>query len=164
MARLHNTVSSLQRHLADSVARGIRERLYQLCEDVVKKNIQKKVYDAYTPSGEHPYQRTYELLNSVDISDVRIGSKYADFEVFMNHENIGAYETGVNEWNQHADVYGLDMSQYIPKWIEEGTNGGLFPRGGAYYMADSFVDLTDGRLGVALGNSLKAEGWNVVSM
>ncbi len=164
MARLHRSVSSLQRHLVASVERGIRERLYEICVQVVQENVQKKVYDSYTPQGDYPYQRTFELLNSVDISEVKVGSKYAEFEVYMNTDLINAYQTSENEWNQHADVYGLDMSQYIPKWIEEGTGGGLFPRGGSYYMSDSFVDLTDGRLGKSLGGHLRSEGWNVVSM
>lgn len=162
--RSHDRISSLQRHLVESVRRGLHDRLFEICEQVVQDNIQKKVYDAYTPQGDYPYDRTYELLNSVDISPLKVGYKYAEFEVFMNTDLINAYTTPPKEWNQHADVYGLDMTQYIPKWIEEGTTGGLFPRSGAYYMSDSFVELTDGRLGKELGNHLRKEGWNVVSI
>lgn len=162
MAKRFKTVSSLQAQLKESIRNAIHSRLYSICMEVVQKQIYERVYRAYTPSdGEYGYERTFELLNSVDISDVTMGTKHARFEVYMNTDKINPY--GGKSWNQHmsTDGHNMDASDYIPLWVEEGTNNSLWDRNGAHYMQQSHFELGGGKLSRELERALRSEGWDV---
>jgi hypothetical protein len=167
MSRRFKTVSSLQNHLKDSVMEAIQGKVTELCIEVVKDYIQRNVYDKYRPDPD-TYDRTFELLNSVTVGNLNLGTKYATFEIFMDTEKINAHirngSHGYLGWNSHADVYDLDMSEYIPLWIEEGTEGSLWDREPAHYMYDSWVDLSGGELAKALADSLRRQGWDVIDV
>jgi hypothetical protein len=167
MARRFKTISEVQIHLKTSITDAIQNQLTEMCIKVVQDYIRKNVYEAYTPNQES-YDRTFELLNSVTVGNINVGTKYATFEIYMDTEKIGAHiRSGVHEyggWNAHADVFDLDMSEYIPMWVEEGTSGSLWDREPAYYMYDSWVDLSGGDLARELANALRSMGWKVVSV
>lgn len=161
------TVSGLQGHLKSTIMESIQTKLTDICIEVAKRHIQEKVYNRYQP-GEDSYDRTFELLNSVTVGNLNIGTKYATFEIYMDSEKINPYERngvhGYGGWNSHADVYGLDMSEYIPMWIEKGTSGSLHDREGAHYMEATHHELSGGKLAQALEDALRKEGWKIISV
>lgn len=131
--------------------------------DVVKDHVQRLVYDAYIPQGENHYDHTFELLNSVTVGEIKVGYKYMTFEIYMDTEKIGSYVTkSKKEWNQHASVDPVDVSEYIPLWIEEGTEGSLHDKEGVHYMEQSTIELDGGKLAQAFADRLRQKGWNVV--
>ena len=156
----HKTVSSLQNQLKDDINNAIQTKVTDLCIRVVQDNLNKTVYESYTPSGDKAYDRTFELLDSVTVGDATIGYKYITFEVFMDTEKIKPYVTGDGRWNQHASVDPIDVSDYIPMWVEYGTSNSLWDREGAYYMENSNFEL-DGKLYLTLANELRKSGWKV---
>lgn len=160
MSKTFKTISSLQVQLKNDIFDNLRNRISEICIRVVKDNLLKKVYWNYVPQGDYSYDRTYELMDSVTVGNFNIGYKYATFDVFMDTSKINPYQTEGSSWNQHADVDGDDMSEYIPMWIEEGTTGGLWKRDGAHYMQESFIQLVN-ELPNALEKALRSEGWNV---
>lgn len=164
MTRLFKDVSSLQGHLKTSIVNGIQGRVTDVCIKLARKNIQEKVYDAYIPSGENSYDRTYELLDAVTISNIQVGYKYVTFEIIMDSGKLNSNVKGDNQWNQHASVYPMDVTEYIPLWIEEGTTGSLWDREGAHYMEATYFELSGGLMARELGDALRAQGWNVISL
>lgn len=126
--------------------------------EVVQKFVDS---DGYI-DGVSSYQRTMELRNSVTVGNVSVGYKYVKFEIFMDTDKINGYITGGDEWNQHASVEGMDVSDYIPLWVEEGTSGGLFDRPAAHYMEKSWFELGNGKIASELRNALRGEGWKVI--
>jgi hypothetical protein len=164
MSLRFKTVSALQGHLKDSIAEAIQDQVTELCLDVVRDYIQRNVYNKYQPSPDS-YDRTFELLNCVTVGNISMGHKYATFEVYMDSEKINPrIRTGRHDydgWNAHADIYDLDMSEYIPLWVEEGTEGSLWDREPAHYMYDSWVDLSGGDLAQELISALRGKGWDV---
>lgn len=160
MGKKFKTISSLQVQLKNDILDSLRNKISEICMRVVKDYLLKNVYHSYIPQGDYSYDRTYELMDSVSVGNFKLGYKYATFEIFMDTSKINPYETSGTDWNQHADVDGDDMSEYIPMWIEEGTEGGLWERKGAHYMQDSFVQLSN-ELPSMLERALKNEGWDV---
>lgn len=155
----HKTVSSLQAHLKDSIVHGIKNEIREIALLTVREYILKNVYDSYTPAGDG-YERTYELARSVSLGNIKIGHKYITFEIFMDTSKINPYEQ--KSWNAHANIdYTQDTSDYIPLWVEEGTEGSLWDRDGAHYMEDSTRELDRGELAFALYLSLSNQGWQV---
>lgn len=159
-------VEDMQKHLKETIARS---RIEEIVRSVMRDYIDRKVYQNYTPEGVHAYDRTYELINAVDIVDVFVGTKHYTFEVFLNPalltSDANRSETG--DWNAHASMpqggnsSGYDTTEFIPLWIEKGTNGSLWDREGAYYNNDTYMDLDTGQgLVNALIRILRKEGFN----
>ncbi len=167
MSRRFKTVSSLQSHLKSSILEAIENKIVAICIDIVQKNIQEKVYDAYIPDGDS-YDRTFDLINSVTVGNLKIGTKYATFEIFMDTEKITPQiRNGVHDyggWNAHADMHSIDVSEYIPLWIEEGTSGSLWDREGAHYMQASHYELSGGQMAQELADRLRQQGWMITTV
>lgn len=161
MTRIHKTVDSLQSQLKGDILGAINGTIANLCTQVVQDNVRAK---GYIPNDNTDYDRTWELLNSVTVGNLTVGYKYATFEVFMDTEKIGSYVTEGNDWNQHASVDPIDVSEYIPLWVEEGTSGSLYDREGGHYMEFSTFELGDGRLAKALEKELRAQGWKITTI
>lgn len=157
---IFKTVSALQGQLKQDLMDSVRNRIAQICMNVVRDSLMDRVYFNYVPQGETAYDRTYELLDSVTVSEPVIGSKYMYFEIYMDTSKINPYVTEDDEWNQHASVDPMDVSEMIPLWIEEGTDGGLWDREGAHYMEHSAMRL-DGTLHQAFARELRNQGWKV---
>lgn len=154
-------VSSMQKHLKKTISESA---IKHTVKKVIENNIYKRVYQSYTPTS---YVRTGDLLGSVRITGESIGNTIYTFEVFMDSSLIDSNITSSGEWNQHASmpqggqVY--DTSDYIPMWIEYGTEGSLWDRQGAYYMEHSHFDLDGGKLSQQLRRELSASGFKVIS-
>lgn len=167
MSRRFKTVSSLQNHIVDSIVSAIENKIIEICIEVARKNIQEKVYDAYIPQGENAYDRTFDLLSAVTVANINVGVKYVTFEIFMDSEKINPHVRNSydgNQWNAHASVEGIDVSEYIPLWIEEGTEGSLWDRDGAHYMEATHYDLSGGKLARELADALRLQGWDVIKV
>lgn len=165
MTLRHKTVSSLQQQLKGDILESIQNEVANVAINTVQDQLNERVYDAYTPQGEYAYDRTFELLNSVTVGNLKIGNKFVYFDIFMDTEKIGSYvKENDAEWNQHASVDPADVSEYIPLWIEEGTNGSLWDREGTHFMRESWWELNGGKLAQEFANRLRQKGWNVTSV
>jgi hypothetical protein len=143
---------------------AIEGKIAEICMKVVRDNLLERVYWNYIPQGEYAYDRTYELMDSVTVGNFHLGTTHATFEIYMDTDKINAYVTDRDRWNQHASVDPIDVSEYIPLWVEEGTDGSLFDREGAHYMEASHYELSGGQLAQALARELRKEGWNVIEV
>ncbi|KDN90469.1 hypothetical protein MF621_004143 (plasmid) [Bacillus velezensis] len=160
MGRRFKTVSELQKNLKNDILNSIKDKISEACVEIVRKNINDKVYKSYIPQGENSYDRTYELLDSVVVGNFKLGTKYAQFEIYMDSNRINPYVTSEGEWNKHVSFDPIDESEMIPLWIEEGTDGSLWDRDGAHYMEESSIQLDDS-LYKELARELKRNGWEV---
>lgn len=164
MTRRHKTVDSLQKQLKGDIAESVQNEIAQIAIDTVQKYLLKDVY-SYNPKGDFAYDRTMDLLNSVTVGEAKLGYKFARFEIYMDTDKINPYVTGSGEWNQHAshpDNKSMDVSEYIPLWVEEGTSGSLWDREGAHYMEQSWIELDSGKLAQEFANRLRQKGWHVI--
>lgn len=162
MTRLFDDVGSLQKQLKADIMTSIQNKLFEICEEVVHDSLLKNVY-SYASSGNFPYDRTMDLFHSVTVDNLTIGTKYASFDVYMDSSKINAHITQPWEWNQHASVEEMDVSEYIPLWVEEGTEGSLWDREGAHYMEQAWIKLDDDLAG-ALARALRSLGWEVIEV
>lgn len=161
--RRHKTVSSLQKQLKGDIIEAVQNEVADIAIKTVQDHLESTVYQAYKPQGEYGYDRTFELLNSVTVGNLKVGTKYVYFDIFMDTEKIGSYVKDNNyEWNQHASVDPMDVSEYIPLWVEEGTSGSLWDREGAHYMEQSWIELDSGKLAQEFADRLRQKGWRVI--
>ncbi|MEX3625180.1 hypothetical protein [Viridibacillus arvi] len=160
MTKRHKTVSSLQAQLKSDIYEAITGKITEICTEIVQDNVRDM---GYIQKSELTYDRTWELLNSVTVGNLYVGTKQIKFEVFMDTDKIGSYVKDGDDWNQHASVDPMDVSEYIPLWVEEGTEGSLYDREGAHYMENSHLQLDGGLLARELAKRLKQNGWKVIT-
>lgn len=141
---------------------AVNGQIVDIAIQVVQEHLMSTVYDAYEPKGDYAYDRTFELLNSVTVGNAKMGTKYIYFDIFMDSEKIKPYASDDHSWNQHSSVDPMDVSEYIPMWVEEGTEGSLWDREGAHYMEQSWMELDNGKLALEFANALRMKGWKVV--
>lgn len=152
---LFTNVASLHKHLKTTISTS---KIEILVKETVDKYIHENVYSAYTPNS---YVRTHEFEKAVIIGEEILTDEGYTFEVYIDSSRLNSVMGGVDEWGQHASVHGADVTEYIPLWLEEGTRGSLWDRNGAYYMQDSHIELSGGKLAQALAKGLRAQGYMV---
>ena len=127
-------------------------------EKVLRDRIEKDVYSVYDPKE---YERTRELKNSVMHTQAKDVGGNVVVEVGHDTDMIRAYEP-----NQHMSIDGQDVSEYLPRWINDGTIGNAYGLG-KWTDARPYMDNTkeqiknDNILENELKKSLRKRGVNV---
>jgi hypothetical protein len=162
-SKVFNNLDALYKYLENDIVFSlgmVAEDIKKILRDYIEEN----VYKAYSP---YEYDRTYELLNCLDISPIKkIGDIYS-FSIFFNTDKIGMYNTD-DRWNQHKSVFGYEtwhgmpINELIPWFIENGTENSVWDRKGIYsieYVKER-LEKTDEHLKM-IKKILKSKGYNV---
>ena len=112
-------------------------------KSIIADYVKRKVYDAYSPSS---YDRTGDLLNSLDVSEVKKIGNFYEVTIFFNTDFIHSNYVE-NNWNQHMSVdsknrkgksaetwRGIPVNELIPVFIEYGVENSLWDRDGIESM------------------------------
>jgi hypothetical protein len=131
---------------------------------IIGNYVKRKVYDAYSPKM---YDRTGDLLNCLDVSEVKKIGNYYEVSIFFNTDFIHSNEVE-DGWNQHMNAdgsetwNGIPVNKLIPVFIEHGVNGSLWDRDGIEsieYVRNKLAS-TDRHLKV-IARVLRMRGFNV---
>lgn len=66
MARVARNLKELAKMLEGNIKEAMAKELSQVSLDTLNKHVVEDVYNAYTPQGKNPYQRTYQLLEDME--------------------------------------------------------------------------------------------------
>lgn len=134
-----SNLNQLNRYMDQLVKKSLEYCAWRT-ENVLKQLLEERLYDFYDPKM---YDRTYELLKSISHSDVIKSSNGSYFvEIYYDIDKIRSYPRIQNKmlthkWGQHTDFYDDDVSMWIPKWIEFGTDNKYFSHKGTNSMEDT---------------------------
>lgn len=108
--RVHLALSQIAKDVFEDWYSMVKDRLY--IDNMLKK-------DKNDTSG-YWYKRSYDILNCIEIEWI----SPLECTIGYNTDKINAIwrERGLNS---HMDIYGRDVSEYLPKWIEMGNKGGI---------------------------------------
>lgn len=111
----------------------------KIAEIKLKDDIMSKLYNEYNPKE---YQRTYDFLESVSLKPI-VGKKNT-INVMIYYDTSKIIPNFVEDnWNQHEDIWGIDVHEFIPLWLEFGTKNSLWDREGIYAMEGLEIYLRD---------------------
>lgn len=151
-----SALTALRRDIRSAVLGEIKE----MAKMVVEENVKSKGYGTFSANT---YERTNDLMNSVDVEVINGGIGGVGFKVYMNTSKIRPMgQTSSGEWGQHTDNHGDSQAENIPLWIEEG-HGGFVAREGTHYMESAYQELMT-KCARDLANSLRGKGWDVVTI
>ncbi|HZJ98757.1 MAG TPA: hypothetical protein VFC79_02055 [Tissierellaceae bacterium] len=101
----------------DKALKGASEK----AKDLVKDRIDKDVYSVYSPNS---YERTYDLKESVEPSDIKSNGNVSEIKISHNEDKIRS--TG----NQHRSVVdGKSSASSIAEIVHNGKTGAIGQRG-----------------------------------
>ena len=112
-----------EQYIILEMTRQLKE-IVEYGEEILKKNVQKEVYDSYSPVR---YTRTYDLMNSIEhVFSINDGI------VYFNAGSIG-----------HTNDMDENVGNYTPKWLDKGHSDGTgIDNYYNSYPARNFIDLT----------------------
>lgn len=126
----------------------------EVLADVVKENIQKEVYDSYTPTVYERSTNPNEGLKNSVVS-VLVDDRNSP-TIRINHDE--------NKMNHTSIVYGTDVGHMLPYWIINGSVPNIF-NDGIYiwqqprdYIESSKEELRNGKFKAEITKELKNLG------
>jgi len=130
MAKTFNTIEELMIYLQKQIPVSL-EAIGEEVKKILRDNVQQLWYDRpFTPTH---YTRSMEYINSIVCSKAtKISNGQYRVEIYFATDLIQPYMSPNGEWNQHASIYGEDVSAQIPYYIEEGNNSPLFEYQGVH--------------------------------
>ena len=117
------------------------------------KEMKRLVEEGLNDNSENKfYKQTGEYLNSIQRISAKLKSDgVVETKIYYNTDDMNVYIQDINppfdssqSWNWHADIYGEDIRELLPYWIDvTGTHGDSFydrePIGALKYMNEEWV-------------------------
>ncbi|MGL6175130.1 MAG: hypothetical protein ACRC1P_11045 [Cellulosilyticaceae bacterium] len=114
--------------------KSIMKQILKECKQELYDTIEYNLYGMYPNSD---YDNTMQFLNAVD-SNFNIVNDIISVECFVNPDKMKLGIDPKSGWGIHQDNKKNDVREYLPLWLEEGTDlPSLFPRHGANFIGET---------------------------
>lgn len=152
--------------LVDDIKEAV---LYEVKEDArmaLINAINKTVY-----VDKKTYAPTYNLLDAVEIRDLKIGTSRATFTVGINASRLIPIPNKPWNWDAHSDISGNPFQEGLVEVLDQGTGsrddtvnktpskGESFYNHRANHFFEKAFDDIETNLIRSLASSLRAKGW-----
>jgi hypothetical protein len=146
--------------LFNYINKNIQTKLPQLTQQIeqtIKDYIMERHY-SWQPSD---YSHTYQYVNSLTVSKIRESSDGYEVELYFDTSKIQPLPHDEDRrWNKHMDMYGNPVNEFIPLWLEEGTNNPYYSHPGNHAIRDTYEEFKNGKAVKELLILLKSKGFN----
>ena len=132
----YSDMSQLELAIKKQAIKALQDDVSRVIKDELKKQVLDKVYS--NPSSDS-YQRTYELLKSIEIDDVIEDNGVLKAQVHFNPEFTHESWWGSNKLGIQAGEQ-ISMN-YIAQWLDEGKN--IFTTHTQDFTKDAIKELND---------------------
>lgn len=154
-------ISEIAPRLRRDIQGAIQSEVFKVCEQTLRKEIMRGVYQSYTPTT---YNRTYSFLNAVAIKNVHIGSSEATFDVVIDSSKFdyinpapGAPRFGA--WGSHVGFSHQHFSEGLIDALENGKGSSWFTHPAGHFFENTEKNLEQ-RIPFLLVSALRARGWD----
>jgi len=140
------------KELADEINKRLIKAMDKVGETALREMIEHVQSKLGDDDSNKFYKQTGEFLESIQRISAELKSDGSvQTVIYYNTDEIKPYLVGVNPpvdssqtWNWHADIYGSDISELLPYWLDvTGTHGNSFydrePIGGLKYLREEWV-------------------------
>lgn len=157
-----NTVDldTYAKSLVEDIVNVIQNEVREAAEKALFDHVNKTVYAS--PQGSY-YDRTFELLDAVEIRNFKVSNKVATFQIGFNNERIRTHITQRGKLNSHTGVNG-GFKSGIDGFLDTMENGGsgspIFNSPAHGFVDGAYKDLVESLVFV-MGRAMTAKGWSV---
>lgn len=146
--------------LVEDIVSAIEDEVREAAEKALFDHVNKSVYAS--PQGSY-YDRTFELLDAVEIRNFKVSNRIATFEIGFNNERIRTHTTQRGKLNAHTGVKS-NFKSGIDGFLDTMENGGsgspIFNPPAHGFVDGAYKDLVES-LVVVMGRAMTAKGWSV---
>lgn len=129
-----NNVNDLMKFIKRTTRYPLEQVAHKV-EDILKQYILDNWYGRMTPSD---YSRSYQFINSLTIKPTQEINDGWQIEIYFDNEKImPMYADDDRYWNKHMSVYGEDVSDDIPFFIEYGNNSPIYEYQGIHMVKNT---------------------------
>lgn len=109
---------------------------------VLKNELKKRWYNNFEPQQ---YERTFQLLNSISLSPLKVTSNIYEVKVYYDTSKIVPMDgTAENPWSRHQSIVtGAPSNEMLPEWIENGQHSSIFSFIGVHPVEGTYEWLKD---------------------
>lgn len=158
MAFMVRNQNDFFKYLNSTIKPRIKYSLQQSAEDV-EQMVRDYLMETLYSTSPSEYERTYELVNSVTHTNVEQVGDVFYVKIYYDTDKIKPHILE-HKWNQHATFWGVDMSEYLPLWIEKGTEGNPYYQHEDYRVIETVAGWTT-LITKKIREHLKNNGLNV---
>lgn len=149
--------------LISDIHSAVEGEVKSYCEEVLRKHIMKSVYGG---GGSQYYNRTYQFVNAVEVSNVSRSGGSVSFQITINSAKMGIASTLTNGFNVHmgfpsqgSSGMGSDVRGGLAEILNDGITSKIVPVRKAARFFESTADELNGSLAGKLAGALRARGW-----
>lgn len=155
-------ISGLQSQLKSDIESAVRDELQTETYRVFEQTIMSVLGSGTKGIGES-YANTHQMVNAVDIKVTTVGSGRAEFELWMNPDNINIipYSSTYPLLGAYGGVHGEDAREIVLKALDTGSSGSpIYNHQGTGYMEEAYTNV-DTIAPRVLATAISNKGWNV---
>ena len=150
---LEQYTSKLVGDIKDSIENDVKRE----AKIALREAINKTVY-----LEKKTYRPTYNLLNAVEVFDLKIGNRVATFRVGINASKLIHDKKTPWDWNPHGGISGQPFQEGLVEVLDQGTKSPnpIYSHTPNYFF-DEGHKIMEEQLIVSMAESLRAKGWSV---
>ena len=150
----------------DDYVRMLVDDIKSTIEKQVKEEAKKGLRDAINETvylRQKTYRPTYDLLDAVEITNFKMGTKVASFSIVINATKLNPEIRMPNEWNAHVGIDGQSFRDVngLVEVLDQGTKSHSFYMHDGYGFFEKAHKNLEVSLVQAMATSLRTKGWKV---
>lgn len=150
---LENFASKIVGDIQESITHEVKRD----AELALINAINKTVYE-----DKKQYTPTYNLLDAVEVSDVKIGNGRATFEIGINATKLIPMPKTPWFWDAHSSISHKPFQEGLVEVLDQGTQtpNPVYEHEPNKFFDKAFEDIEQNLI-VTMAKSLRRKGWNV---
>lgn len=121
--------------------------------EIVEKELIFWLKETVYKDSPFEYHRTFELLNSITIGDLKKDKNKISCSVYFDSSKINQ-TLATNSWNHHMSVFGYKedkkynepINEMIPYYLNYGTDSPIYSHDEHLFLEKTIESLNDGKL------------------
>lgn len=131
---LFSSFSQLKQAIEKQTEKALQDDVSRVIKEGLQTHVLDNIYNASSPKN---YERTYELLRSIEVANVKKNGNVFEVQVYFNpnftHESwYGSKKLGINAGEK------ISMT-HISQWLDEGRN--IFTPHTEGFMSETIKEL-----------------------
>lgn len=150
------SIDALHSTLANDIESAVNSEVKAYCEQVLRKEIMSSVYSG---GGSQYYNRTYQFLNAVKVTDITRSGGSVSFRIVIDSSRLHIASSLGKGFNVHMGMQGQNMTGGLAEVLNDGIGSKIVPNRKAARFFESATKELDSGLAGKLASALKGRGW-----
>jgi hypothetical protein len=162
-------ISNLSNYIRQQTVEIIRSKIGEEIKEILHRYVDTLLYKAQGningDSSYNRYHRTYQLIDSITVSNVRkVDKNTHEIKIFFDSQKIIPTKDETSKWNQHMSSDGTftEENEHIASWMNYG-HAGMYNQRPLLFLEEALKEINSKEPHIKiLEGHLKAKGFTIV--